>query len=102
MFIRRFCVSCASCAVHCASLFTGAALLMTFSVSTQAAAGFVRVDAQYDAVAERHREERLREERLWEERQQDARRQQAIHDDYRQRSERAQRAHAASERGQLD
>jgi len=97
MFIRRFCVSCASCAVHCASLFTGAALLMTFSVSTQAAAGFVRVDAHYDAVAERHREERL-----WEERQQDARRQQAIHDDYRQRSERAQRAHAASERGQLD
>ncbi|MDR7009567.1 hypothetical protein PQQ72_29795 [Paraburkholderia strydomiana] len=70
---------------------------MTFSVSTQAATGFVRVDAQYDAVAERHREERL-----WEERQQDARRQQAIHDDYRHRSERAQRAHAASERGQLD
>ena len=96
MFIRR------PCAVYCASLLTGVALLMTFTVSTRAATGFVRVDAQYDAVAERHREERLREERLWEERQQDARRQQAIHDDYRQRSERAQRAHAASERGQLD
>ncbi|MGN8107117.1 hypothetical protein ACTJLB_03895 [Paraburkholderia sp. 22098] len=75
---------------------------MTFSVLTQAATGFERVDAHYDAAAERHREERLREERLWEQRQQDARRQQAIHDDYRQRSEHAQRAHAASERGQLD
>ncbi|XUW93411.1 hypothetical protein OH764_32855 (plasmid) [Burkholderia sp. M6-3] len=96
MFIRQ------SCAVYCASLITGVAVLTTFSLSTRAAAGVVRVDAHWDAVAERHREERLREERRWEERQQDARRQQAIHDDDRRRSDRAQRAHTANERGQLD
>jgi hypothetical protein len=91
MFIRR------PCAVYCASFFAGVSLLMTFSVSTRAAAGFVRVDSHYDAVVERHREERLREERLWEER-----REQATRDDYRQRAERARRAQAANERGQLD
>jgi hypothetical protein len=96
MFIRRRGV------MHRASLFADVFVLMMVSVSTQAAAGLIRVEAHYDAVAERHREERLRDERLWEERQQDTRRQQAIRNDYHQRAERAQRAHESSERKQPD
>ncbi|HZZ11827.1 MAG TPA: hypothetical protein VFE79_14160 [Paraburkholderia sp.] len=91
MFIRRFGV------VRRTSLFAGVCMLVTFSVSAQTAAGPIHVDARYNAVAERHREERLRDERLWEERQLDARREQAIRNDYRQRAEHAQRAHALNE-----
>lgn len=88
--------------VYRASLFAGVFTLMAHCPSTQAAAGFMQVDAHYDAVVERHREERLRDERVSEEHQQDARRQQAIRDDNRRRADHAQREHASSEHEQTD
>lgn len=94
MVIRRFGV------MRRASLFAGVCVLVTFSVAAQTVAGPIHVDARYDAVAERHREERLRDERSREDRQQDARLEQAIRNDYRQRAEHAQRAHALSEHEQ--
>ena len=88
MFRRRSALWRGPVCSVCAVLVT-----MSTSASAQVQPGFVRVDAHYDAVVERHRQERLRDERLWEARQQDARRQQAIHDDNRQRDQRAYALH---------